>query len=492
MSEDDALDTLAKARVGTTLRGKYKLERLLGVGGMAAVYEASHRVGTRVAVKVLHAHASINSDVRARFLREGYVANQVAHDGAVRVLDDDTAEDGSVFLAMELLEGETLDARLQRVKRLPVRDVAELGHQLLDALAAAHGKGIVHRDIKPENLFVTDKGTLKILDFGIARLVTSTSATATQTGRVLGSPAFMAPEQALGKQKVIDARTDLWSVGATMFTLMSGVFVHDAESVEELLVFAGSRSARKLREVAPEVPLPLAAVVDRALEFDRERRWESAAAMEAALAAAYEEVFGATVPLTVRTSASASNASGGKAPSFEPSTFAPTLDVRAVPSTAQTMASPTARAASTTAGVDSSPRDQARPTRSPAKKSRTRLVVAAGAAVLAVGGVAAVLGHSGKAPLALPSSVARDTPPRVEQSAGVATALPSATAERQQAVPASASTVPVTTVLASHTARHPVPSASVSAAPKTPKPNCDPNYTLDSEGNKIFKPECFQ
>jgi serine/threonine-protein kinase len=191
---------------------------------MASVYEAVHRNGNRVAIKMLHPHLSINADLRSRFLREGYAANRVNHQGAVRVLDDDMTEDGSVFLVMELLKGETLDARWEtRGSRLAHREVCEHAHQLLDVLAAAHGQGVVHRDIKPENLFLTTDGVLKVLDFGIARLRDASGAEgATQTGRMIGTPAFMPPEQALGRSRQIDGQTDLWAVGATMFTLVSG------------------------------------------------------------------------------------------------------------------------------------------------------------------------------------------------------------------------------------------------------------------------------
>lgn len=150
----DELESRARERVGATL-GKYVIERLLGVGGMAAVYAARHRNGNRVAVKVLHRELSVDGNIRQRFLREGYVANAVEHAGVVRVLDDDTAADGSVFLVMELLEGETLEARLRRKGVLDAADVLSLTDQLLDVLAAAHGRGILHRDIKPENLFLT-------------------------------------------------------------------------------------------------------------------------------------------------------------------------------------------------------------------------------------------------------------------------------------------------------------------------------------------------
>ncbi len=188
----------------------------------------SCRNANRVALKVLHRDVAISAEVRTRFLREGYAANSVDHPGSVRVLDDDRAEDGSIFLVMELLDGETLDARFERSNRkLGVSEVVTLIVDVLDVLAAAHAKGVVHRDIKPENLFLTREGKVKVLDFGIARLRTASLARAgTARGEFFGTPAFMSPEQALGRTDTVDARSDLWSVGATAFTLLSGQYVH--------------------------------------------------------------------------------------------------------------------------------------------------------------------------------------------------------------------------------------------------------------------------
>src|SRR5262249_31230490 len=158
-------------------------DRLLGIGGMAAVYAATHRNGSRGAIKMLHTEMSIDAEVKRRFLREGYVANAVDHPGTVKVLDDDTAEDGSVFIVMELLEGETLEARADRQGgRIPPGELLPLIDQLLDVLAAAHARGVVHRDIKPENVFVTTAGAVKLLDFGIARLRRGQGSMATVTG----------------------------------------------------------------------------------------------------------------------------------------------------------------------------------------------------------------------------------------------------------------------------------------------------------------------
>src|SRR5262249_32278248 len=158
---------------------------------------ATHRNKKRAAIKMLHPELSVDTTLRERFLREGYVANSVAHRGAVTVDDDEIAEDGSAFLVMELLEGGTVEARWQRkTKRLNVQEVLSVADQVLDVLIAAHDKGIVHRDLKPDNLFLTRSGVVKILDFGIARVLeVHGTGTATQTGSMMGTPAYMAPEQ---------------------------------------------------------------------------------------------------------------------------------------------------------------------------------------------------------------------------------------------------------------------------------------------------------
>jgi len=282
-----SVEQRAQRRVGAVLRDKYVLHRVLGAGGMAAVYLGVHRNGNRVAIKVLHPEASADPDTRARFLREGYVANSIDHPGAVRALDNDTDDDGAVFLVMELLDGETLHARAKRLGgRLPLREALALGRDLLDVLAAAHDKGVVHRDVKPENLFLTTDRVLKVLDFGIARGGEAPEAGAsalTRAGTAMGTPAFMPPEQALGRSRDVDARSDVWSVGATLFTLLSGVFVHEAETAGEVLVLAATVRARSLAEVAPQIPAPIVALIDRALELEREKRWPSARAMRDAL-----------------------------------------------------------------------------------------------------------------------------------------------------------------------------------------------------------------
>ena len=197
MPEDSELARRAQLRVGSTLRGKYRIDAVLGVGGMATVYRATHRNQAEFAIKMLHPELGLSEDLRARFLREGYAANSVKHPGAVRVVDDDVGEDGAAFLVMELLHGRGVDVLWQmHGERLPVSIAVSIGEQVLDVLAAAHDKGIVHRDIKPQNLVVTTDGNAKVLDFGIARARDAASlgagAHGTGTGILLGTPAFMA------------------------------------------------------------------------------------------------------------------------------------------------------------------------------------------------------------------------------------------------------------------------------------------------------------
>jgi serine/threonine protein kinase len=281
----------ARARLGSKLREKYTLDRLLGIGGMAAVYAATHRNSKRFAVKILHADLSLYDDLRNRFLREGYVANSVGHPGAVSVVDDDVSEDGSAFLVMELLDGDTVEAmQRRRGGTLSIGTTLGIVDGLLDVLVAAHARSIVHRDIKPANLFVTIEGGVKVLDFGVARLRDATGAQDSHAGLALGTPTFMPPEQALGRADAIDARTDLWAVGATMFTLLCGRPVHEAPTTQESMVLAATRKAPSIRTLRTDLSDGLVALVDKALAFDAADRWGTAEAMRDALRVEFAEV----------------------------------------------------------------------------------------------------------------------------------------------------------------------------------------------------------
>jgi serine/threonine protein kinase len=296
---DDA-ENQAQARVGCVLDDKWTLERLLGLGGMAAVYSARHRNGARAAVKVLHSDLSRHKDVRERFLREGYAANRVEHAGAVKVLDDDVIasgpEAGTAYLVMELLEGESLQDRLERGPPVGELEFLTIAASVLEVLEAAHSRGVVHRDLKPENLFLAQSDPpggdprVKVLDFGLARLVQGQAITS--YGLALGTPSFMSPEQAAGRIDEIDGRTDLFALAATGFRICVGRRIHEAANPVELVRKMANVAAPRVRDVRPEVSAPCARVIDRALEFRRDDRYETASAMREDVKRAIAEIQG--------------------------------------------------------------------------------------------------------------------------------------------------------------------------------------------------------
>jgi len=265
------------------LAKRWTLTKTLGVGGTGTVYEAVHRNGRRVAVKVLHRELRHHPLIRRRFASEGYAANRVRHPNAVAVLDDGEELDGAAFLVMELLEGRSLAKVLSERGPLPVNEVVAAALATLDVLAAAHDNGVIHRDVKPANIFATVDGGFKLLDFGVAQVTDLVSSVITQSGGTVGTPAFMAPEQAAGRVHEIDALTDIWAVGATMFQLLTARFVHEVSSNNGTIVAAATVPAPRIRSIAPEIPAELAQIIDRALAFERSARWANARAMHLAL-----------------------------------------------------------------------------------------------------------------------------------------------------------------------------------------------------------------
>jgi serine/threonine-protein kinase len=280
-----------EARIGQMLGGKWRIDGLLDVGGMAAVYVATHRNGRRCAIKILHARFARDPEVRKRFLREGYVANKIGHPGAVAILDDDIAEDGAPFLVMELLEGDSLASLLNRVGgKLPVAEVLAIAGQILEVLEVAHGHGIIHRDIKPGNVFVTTGGHAKLLDFGLARIRDGAlSLIPTAAGVVMGTAGYMAPEQARGTPDQVDARSDIFSVGAVMYRALTGRRIHEKQSAFDVMLASMKEQAGSLAAAVPGARPLLVQAVDRALAFEKPARWQSARAMFEALRAAYDD-----------------------------------------------------------------------------------------------------------------------------------------------------------------------------------------------------------
>ena len=491
-SVDDAtrlLDPLlmrARTRIGVTLRGKWHLDVLLGVGGMAAVYAATHRNGSRAAVKLLHAELLVNAEVRSRFLREGYVANAVGHEGAVKVLDDDTAEDGSLFLVTELLDGETLEDRRVRLGgQLSEDDVLSIADQLLDVLAAAHAKGVVHRDLKPENVFLTRGGQVKVLDFGIARLrELSTASSATSIGSTMGTPLYMPPEQARGLWDEVDGRSDLWAVGATMFHLLSGRFVHDGRTANEVLLAAMTKAAPPLASRLPTVSPAVAHVVDRALAFERDDRWPDARRMQEAVRHAYHDRNGApitTAPrMTLPETVPNRTLAGGEG------AVAPRL-----PTTGQPVERGASGVAFAALSTLAKPRNAAI-----AVGSAVALAIAITAIMLLSSGGAI---RSGVAASAASAAQAVAVRPATSPSTIVPPTVPAASATPELAatnLPHASATAAMSAAPAQRPAplsRPAPPTSGRAALPSTPaNPNCNPPYVIDPRsGKKNFKMECL-
>jgi serine/threonine-protein kinase len=260
------------SRCGELLTGKYRIVRLIGEGGMGQVYEAEHAtVGRRFAVKFLRPHLASNEEALARFRREARAAGALDSEHIATVTDFDVAADGSPFLVMEYLEGRSLGQLLAEEGPLPVPRAAGALLQVCRGLETAHAAGILHRDLKPDNLFVVRRADgserVKILDFGIAKLMYSAEPLPIQTGGAIGTPFYMAPEQARG-DKAVDERIDVYALGVILYELLSGEKPHPGDCGNAVLAHVLTKSAVPLDTVRSGLPPPLVDLVHRALAFD--------------------------------------------------------------------------------------------------------------------------------------------------------------------------------------------------------------------------------
>jgi serine/threonine protein kinase len=271
----------------TVIAGKYRLERELASGGMGAVWVARHlALDERVALKFMSGSLPEPADARTRFAREAQVAARLRGPHVVEVLD--YGVDGDLpYLVMELLRGEHLGDRLRREHRLPLAAVASITAQVARALTRAHRAAIVHRDLKPANLFLADvdgEEVVKLLDFGIAKALSAPASEATHGDVLMGSPQYMAPEQARAS-KGVDHRADLWSLGAILFRALTGVPAFEGASAVDVIVQICTSPTPVPSRVAPDLPPELDAFFLRALDRDPARRFSSAREMAEDLAA---------------------------------------------------------------------------------------------------------------------------------------------------------------------------------------------------------------
>lgn len=263
---------VAPGEIGTL--GPYRIIRHLGEGGMGAVYAAvDTRLNRQIAMKVMLPRFAANAAARQRFLREARAAGGIKHDHVVTVYEVDERQ-GIPYIAMEYLEGCSLDEYLANQPELPIPLVLHIGRQVAQGLAAAHKVGLVHRDIKPANLWLeAPDGRVKVLDFGLARPI-STEVELTSTGEVMGTPAYMSPEQARGER--VDHRTDLFSLGAVLYRLCTGTAPFPGRTTLAVLMALGTKEPTPVRELNPSVPEPLTALIHQLLAKDSAARPQSA------------------------------------------------------------------------------------------------------------------------------------------------------------------------------------------------------------------------
>ena len=252
----------ADISIGSVLDGRYRIDALLGSGGMGRVYRAEHTgIGRPVAIKVLHADLNRNREAAQRFQREAIASGRLDHPNIVNVSDFGIVDHGPCYLVMEVLEGESLGARLERDQRIPWREAIEIMRGVLMGLAHAHERGVVHRDIKPDNVFLTRKDgelVIKILDFGIAKLFAGTAddPASTRAGLTVGTPAYLSPEQAVGGE--IKPASDLYSATILLFEMLTGRAPFEDKDPLAMLGAHVSREPPRIAEVAPDVAIPAA------------------------------------------------------------------------------------------------------------------------------------------------------------------------------------------------------------------------------------------
>ncbi len=264
-------ETTTEFGIGSIVAETYEVVGMLGRGGMGSVWEAHHRrlPGKRVAIKVLHTSVAEDAEALARFKREAEIACRLGHANIVEVHDFNKLENGSPYLILELLEGCSLDERL-REGRLSVESCESILWQVASALQSAHEQDVIHRDLKPQNIFLVPSPTgvgpeiVKVLDFGISK-IRGSQTVKTQDSTLLGTPQYMAPEQALGQHDNVDARTDIFALGAMLYELLSGEPAFGGQSIPEVVYKVVHEEEKPLESLVPNIPATKAAAVHKAL-----------------------------------------------------------------------------------------------------------------------------------------------------------------------------------------------------------------------------------
>jgi serine/threonine protein kinase len=499
MSSESAGVAAAGVKEGDVLAGKYRVDRVLGVGGMGVVVAAHHlHLDERVAIKFLLPEALSNPEAVARFDREARAAVKIKSEHVARVIDVGKLASGAPYMVMEYLDGRDLSVWLKERGPLPVEQAVDFVLQACEAIAEAHAMGIVHRDLKPANLYCIRRPdgalAIKVLDFGISK-ATGASMGMTATQSVMGSPLYMSPEQ-MESSKAVDARGDIWALGIILFELVTGRVPFDGLAITELVLKIVTAQPPTLHGNVPNVPAGLDRIIHRCLEKKRDDRYASVSELANDLVAFAPPHS----KLSVARIAGVMNAAGMPArPGFHSSP--PGVHATQVLPGSPPNGRPGAGAASTgQTGTDSSWGQTGGGAPKGSSGSRVGLVVgiAAAFALLAVGTTVLLVR---KAPPVSAASVAPSSPPSAPLApSGVAgptppTEAPSSSAADDttpSAAPSSANPPGPTPVRPATPPTHPTTTATAPGPAKPPsKASCDPPYFLDSAGHRQYKPECL-
>ncbi|MGZ3419217.1 MAG: serine/threonine protein kinase [Polyangiales bacterium] len=491
---------------GEVFLGKYRIEKVLGQGGMGIVVAARHlQLDEPVAIKFLHATFAAQKDQVERFLREGRAAVKIKSEHVARVRDVDVLENGTPYMIMEHLVGLDLGDLLVRDGPLPISEAVEYVLQACECLAEAHTSGIVHRDLKPANLFLIDRADgspcVKVLDFGISKLKDAQQAALTNTNGMMGSPLYMAPEQ-LSSSKKVDQRADIWALGVILFELVTAKRPFQADSLPQLVFTVATEPPIPLTQILPDAPRGFEDVIMRCLEKRPDDRIADVGALAKALEPFAPQECQPSIERIVRvvqgtTSPGARRRTNRTAPSPMSSADAsqpnPAIDVAAA--TVATI--PTGRAGlnTTNSGTVASERPPEPAAPRPAPKKKGGLWIAGLGAVALIGGIAFVATRSAPPtppPAAAKSEKIEKSEKPVETGAPVATTVAAPTQATAAPQPSPSEAAQATKPGPKGVAPIAPPKASAKAsASATAKPNCDPPYTIDSEGNKHYKMECI-
>jgi eukaryotic-like serine/threonine-protein kinase len=466
-------------REGDILAGKYRIDKVLGVGGMGVVVAAHHiHLDEKVAIKFLLPDALGNAEAVARFAREARAAVKIKSEHVARVTDVGTLETGAPYMVMEYLEGGDLSGWVQSRGALPVEQAVEFVLQACDAMADAHSIGIIHRDLKPSNLFCIRRNdgfySVKVLDFGISKMTGLGGSGAdmgmTKTTAVMGSPYYMSPEQ-VASAKDVDPRSDIWAIGVILYELATGRVPFGGETMAELVHKIMMVAPQPLGQLRPDVPEGLEAVILRCLMKDRSQRFLNVAELAVALAPFAPKRSRALVERITRVIQAAGMSASAIA-------LPPSSDGSAQASENQTLAA----LGRTTVGTSG--------------KKRALVGIAAAIGMMVLGGAIAVAVVSRRASRAVDATLSQNAAPPVTAAAPATAAVtvpPPAPPPSEASAPSVAPSAQAPP-LAGRPAggRGPLPAKKdATTKTSTKKPNCDPNFYLDGSGEKHFKPECF-